>query len=122
MLNGQVRPGDTVVVVGTGPIGLAAIATAKLFSPAHIVAVDKAEMFGADMTVQADGDVTATVMGLTDGLGAHVVMEAVGTPATFELCTSLVRPGGRVANIGVHCKPATLHLEQLWIRNVTLGK
>jgi alcohol dehydrogenase len=127
VLNGQVRPGDTVVVVGTGPIGLAAIATAKLFSPAHIVAVDKAEsrlqaakMFGADVTLQADGDVAAAVMGLTDGLGAHVVMEAVGTPSAFELCTSLVRPGGRVANIGVHGKPATLHLEQLWIRNVTI--
>jgi alcohol dehydrogenase len=127
VLNGHVQPGDTVVVVGTGPIGLAAILTAKLFSPAHIVAVDKAEsrlqaakMFGADTTVLADADPKAVVDALTGGLGADVVMEAVGTPATFELCATMVRPGGRVANIGVHGAPATLHLEDLWIRNVTI--
>jgi alcohol dehydrogenase len=127
VLNGQVRPGDTVVVVGTGPIGLAAILTARLFSPAHIVAIDKAEsrlqaakMFGADVTVLADDDPLAAVKALTGGLGADVVMEAVGTPGTFELCTTLVRAGGRVANIGVHGKPATLHLEDLWIRNITI--
>jgi alcohol dehydrogenase len=128
VLNGQVRPGDTVVIVGAGPIGLAAIVTARLFSPAHIVVVDKAEsrlqaakMFGADITVQAGtGDPLAVVHSVTGGLGADVVMEAVGTPQTFELCTTLVRPGGRVANIGVHGKPATLHLEDLWIRNITL--
>ncbi|GAA3340813.1 zinc-dependent alcohol dehydrogenase family protein [Amorphoplanes nipponensis] len=127
VLNGGVRPGDTVVVVGAGPIGLAAILGARLFSPAHIVAVDKAQsrlqaakLFGADTTVMADDDPLAAVRSLTGGLGADVVMEAVGTPETFELCTSLVRPGGRVANIGVHGKPATLHLEDLWIRNVTI--
>ena len=116
-----------VVVVGAGPIGLAAILTAKLFSPAHIVAIDKAEsrlqaakMFGADVTVLADDDPLTAVRSLTGGLGADVVMEAVGTPGTFELCAALVRPGGRVANIGVHGKPATLHLEDLWIRNITI--
>jgi len=128
VLNGQVRPGDTVVIVGAGPIGLAAVATARLFSPAHIVVVDKAEsrlqaakLFGADTTVVAGmEDPLAVVAGLTGDLGADVVMEAVGTPQTFELCTQLVRPGGRVANIGVHGKPVTLHLEDLWIRNVTI--
>jgi alcohol dehydrogenase len=127
VLNGRVGPGDTVVVVGAGPIGLAAILGSRLYSPAHIIAIDKAEsrlqsakLFGADTTVLADQDPAAVVGSLTGGLGADVVMEAVGTPATFELCTSLVRPGGRVANIGVHGKPATLHLEDLWIRNVTI--
>ncbi|GAA3950356.1 zinc-binding dehydrogenase [Actinoplanes auranticolor] len=127
VLNGRVSPGDTVVVVGSGPIGLAAILGARLFSPAHVIAVDKAEsrlqaakVFGADVTVLADADPLAVVRSLTGGLGADVVMEAVGTPETFELCTTLVRPGGRVANIGVHGKPATLHLEDLWIRNVTI--
>jgi alcohol dehydrogenase len=127
VLNGRVRPGDVVVVVGAGPIGLAAILTAKLFSPAHIVAIDKAESrlqaakaFGADITVSADDDPMAAVRELTGGLGADVVMEAVGTPGTFELCAALVRPGGRLANIGVHGKPATLHLEDLWIRNITI--
>jgi alcohol dehydrogenase len=128
VLNGRVRPGDTVVIVGAGPIGLAAVLTARLYSPAHIVVVDKAgsrlqaaKMFGADTTVLAGSeDPLEVVHALTGGLGADVVMEAVGTPATFELCATLVRPGGRVANVGVHGKPATLHLEDLWIRNVTI--
>jgi alcohol dehydrogenase len=128
VLNGHVRPGDTVVVVGAGPIGLAAVLTARLYSPAHIVVVDKApsrlqagKLFGADLTVEAgQQDALAMVRELTGGLGADVVMEAVGTPETFELCTTLARPGGRIANVGVHGKPATLHLEDLWIRDVTI--
>jgi alcohol dehydrogenase len=127
VLNGGVRPGDTVVVVGAGPIGLAAVITAKLFSPAHIVVIDRAEsrlqaakILGADVTLTPERVALGTIRALTDGLGADVVMEAVGTPETFELCTTLVRPGGTVANIGVHGKPATLHLEDLWIRNLTV--
>ncbi|HEY7050434.1 MAG TPA: zinc-dependent alcohol dehydrogenase family protein [Jatrophihabitantaceae bacterium] len=127
VLNGGVSPGDTVAVVGAGPIGLAAIKSARLFSPSHIVAIDLAKPrleaaleFGADVTVPvADGPI-AVVHELTAGLGADVVIEAVGVPESFELCTELVRPGGHVANIGVHGKPATLHLESLWIRNVTI--
>ncbi|BCJ49109.1 alcohol dehydrogenase [Actinoplanes sp. NBRC 14428] len=125
--NGRVSPGDTVVVVGAGPIGLAAIRTAQLFSPAHIVAVDKAESrltaareFGADITLLPDRLAADAVRAVTGGLGADVVIEAVGLPETFELCTRLVRPGGHVANVGVHGAPATLHLEDLWIRNVTI--
>jgi alcohol dehydrogenase len=127
VLNGMVRPGDVVAVVGAGPIGLAAILTAQLYSPSAIVAIDKAQPrldaareFGATLTVTPDGDPLQKIRELTDGLGADVVIEAVGVPETFELCTTLVRPGGRVANIGVHGKPATLHLEDLWIRNVTI--
>jgi alcohol dehydrogenase len=127
ILNGALRPGDSVVVVGTGPIGLAAIATAKLLSPSMIVAVDKAaarldaaKSFGADMTAAPGEACVEQVMAATDGLGADVVIEAVGTPAAFELCTRLVRPGGHVANIGVHGAPATLHLEDLWIKDVTI--
>ncbi|MDG4800627.1 zinc-dependent alcohol dehydrogenase family protein [Micromonospora sp. WMMD980] len=127
VLNGGVRPGDTAVVVGAGPIGLAAIQTARLFSPTHVIAVDKArsrldaaKRFGADLTVLADDDPLDAVRSVTGGLGADVAIEAVGVPASFELCTTLVRPGGRVANIGVHGAPATLHLERLWIRDVTI--
>ena len=127
VLNGQVKPGDVVVIVGAGPIGLAAILTAKLYSPSHIIAVDyatsrldAAKHLGADATAQPGADVAEMVAAMTDGLGADVVMEAVGTPETFEMCTKLVRPGGHVANIGVHGKPATLHLEDLWIRNITI--
>ncbi|MEW2582958.1 zinc-dependent alcohol dehydrogenase family protein [Streptomyces virginiae] len=127
VLNGSVRPGDTVVVVGAGPIGLAAIATARLYSPYRTVAVDLAESrlaaareLGADATVSAQEEPERLVEDLTDGLGADVVIEAVGVPEAFEMCTRMVRPGGRVANIGVHGKPATLHLEDLWIKDVTL--
>ena len=127
VLNGVVRPGDTVAVVGAGPIGLAAITTAGLLSPSHIVAIDlatprleAAKQFGADVLVGPGEDAVAMVAEMTDGLGADVVIEAVGVPETFELCAKLVRPGGHLANIGVHGKPATLHLEDLWIRNVTI--
>jgi alcohol dehydrogenase len=128
VLNGRVRPADTVAIVGSGPIGLAAILGAKLHSPSHIVAIDlatarldAAKQFGADITINSgDDDPVARVMELTDGLGADVTIEAVGVPETFELCARLVRPGGHVANVGVHGKPAALHLEDLWIKNVTI--
>jgi alcohol dehydrogenase len=127
VLNGRVRPGDTVVVVGTGPIGLAAIATARLFSPEKIIAVDLAQArldaakrLGADAVATAGEEAEQLVSDLTDGLGADAVVEAVGVPESFEMCTRMVRPGGHVANVGVHGKPATLHLESLWIKNVTI--
>jgi alcohol dehydrogenase len=128
VLNGRVQPGDTVAIVGAGPIGLAAILTARLFTPAHVVAIDldesrleRARELGADVTVASGAeDPVEVVQRLTDGLGADVAIEAVGVPETFELCTELVRPGGRVANVGVHGHPATLHLEKLWIRDVTI--
>jgi alcohol dehydrogenase len=128
VLNGHVRPGDTVVVVGAGPIGLAAITTARMFAPSRIVAVDPsparrdaAKRFGADIVLdlpEADPDLLASLA--VDGQAVHVAIEAVGVPESFELCTRLVRPGGHVANVGVHGKPATLHLEDLWIRNLTI--
>ncbi|KRD19454.1 MULTISPECIES: zinc-dependent alcohol dehydrogenase family protein [unclassified Streptomyces] len=127
VLNGRVRPGDTVAVVGAGPIGLAAIATARLFAPERIVAVDlaasrleAAKRLGADAVADAREDPELLIADLTDGLGADVVIEAVGVPESFEMCTRMVRPGGHVANVGVHGKPATLHLEDLWIKNVTI--
>jgi alcohol dehydrogenase len=128
VLNGSVSPGDVVAIVGAGPIGLAAILTARLYTPGRIVAIDLADSrlesavrFGADMTINnGHEDAVAKIMELTDGLGADSAFEAVGVPETFELAADLVRPGGRVANIGVHGKPASLHLEKLWIRDVTI--
>lgn len=128
VLNGAVRPGDVVAIVGAGPIGLAAILTARLFSPSHIVSIDVADTrleaartFGADIVVNAGTQSARSVMdGLTGGLGADCAMEAVGTPGTFEDAVNLVRPGGHVANIGVHGAPATLHLEDIWIKNLTI--
>ena len=128
VLNGMVSPGDVVAIVGAGPIGLAAILTARLYTPGRIVAIDLADSrlesalrFGADITINnGREDAVAAVMELTDGLGADVAFEAVGVPQTFELATELVRPCGHVANIGVHGQPVTLHLETLWIRDVTI--
>ena len=128
VIAGGVQPGDTVAIVGAGPIGLAAIMTAKLLTPGTIVAIDLAESrlrkalaFGADVTIDnGKEDAVARVMDLTDGLGADVAIEAVGVPETFDLCTRIVRAGGRVANIGVHGAPTTLHLEEHWIKNITI--
>jgi alcohol dehydrogenase len=126
VLNGRVTPGDVVAVVGAGPVGLSAIAGAQLYSPREIVAVDLSDArrewavhFGAHRAVPPD-EALAVVEERTSGLGADVVIEAVGVPETFELCTQLVRPGGHVANVGVHGRPASLHLETLWIKNVTI--
>lgn len=127
VLAGRVRPGQSVVIVGAGPIGLAAVLTARLFSPSTIAVVDFAESrlatargAGATHTIDAGSDVVAQVADLTDGLGADVAIEAVGLPATFEACVAMVRPGGHVANVGVHGRPATLHLEREWIRDLTI--
>ena len=128
VLNGMVSPGDVVAVVGAGPIGLAAMLTAQLYTPGRIVAIDlddgrleSARRFGADIVINnGREDTVALIMELTDGLGADVAFEAVGVQQTFELATELIRPCGRVANIGVHGKPVTLHLEKLWIRDVTV--
>jgi len=128
VLNGRVTPGDVVAVVGAGPIGLAAMLTASLYTPGRIVAIDLSDgrlqsalSFGADVTINnGREDALAEIMDLTEGLGADVAFEAVGVADTFELATSLIRPGGRVANIGVHGHSATLHLEKLWTRDVTI--
>jgi alcohol dehydrogenase len=128
VLNGHVRPGDIVVVVGAGPIGLSAITGARLFSPSQIVAIDLADArleaakhFGADLTVNSTRqNPLEVVKELTGGLGADVTIEAVGVPASFEQAVELARPGGHIANIGVHGKPATLHLERDWTRDLTI--
>ncbi|AQA05126.1 alcohol dehydrogenase [Mycobacterium sp. MS1601] len=128
VLNGTVRPGDVVAIIGAGPIGLAAILTSRLYSPAHVVVIDVAAArldaalkLGADIVVDATAqDARSVIDGLTAGLGADVAMEAVGVPETFEQAVRLVRPNGHVANIGVHGAPGTLHLEDIWSKNLTI--
>jgi alcohol dehydrogenase len=128
VLAGGVRPGDVVAVVGAGPVGLSAITGAQLFSPSHIVAIDlsdarleAAKHFGADVTINnSREDPLSVIKDLTGRLGADVAIEAVGVPGTFELAVNLARPGGRIANIGVHGEAATLHLEDQWIRDITI--
>jgi alcohol dehydrogenase len=128
VLNGKVAPGDTVAIVGAGPIGLAALITAQFYSPAAIVMIDLdanrlrvAEQFGATTLINsADGKAVERVMELTNGAGVDVAIEAVGVPATFDICQSILAAGGRLANIGVHGKPVELHLEKLWDRNIAI--
>ena len=127
-LNGKVSPGSSVVIVGAGPIGMAALLTAQFYSPAQIIVVDlddarleTASTFGATHVVNsADGGATKRIMDITGGVGADTVIEAVGLAATFELCQTLLAPGGVLANIGVHGTKADLHLEWLWDRNITI--
>jgi alcohol dehydrogenase len=128
ILAGHVRPGDSVAIVGAGPIGLAAVLTADLYTPGQIIVIDQVESrltraleHGATEAIDSSRfDPRERVAALTDGRGVDVAIEAVGIPETFELCTDIVRSGGHVANVGVHGKPATLHLEKLWIRDVTI--
>jgi alcohol dehydrogenase len=127
VLNGKVQPGCSVAIVGSGPIGLAALMTAQFYAPALLIVIDPdrnrlelAQRFGATHVLAPDGDTVGRVMALTDGRGADTVIEAVGVPASFELCEDLVAPGGTIANIGVHGHPVDLHLERLWSHNITI--
>ncbi len=128
VLNGKVAPGSTVAIVGAGPIGLATLLTAQFYSPAEIILVDLdenrlkvAKQFGATRVVNSSsGKAVEAVLQLTGGRGVDVAIEAVGIPATFELCQFIVAAGGVIANIGVHGKSAELHLERLWAQNITL--
>ena len=128
VLNGRVQPGSSVAIVGCGPIGLAALLTAKFYSPAEIIAIDLddgrlavAKRFGATATINSSDNKTAqAVMKLTDQRGVDTAIEAVGVPATFELCQQIIAAGGTIANVGVHGIKVDLHLESLWDRNITI--
>ena len=128
VLNGKVEPGCTVAIVGAGPIGLAALLTAQFYSPAQIVMIDRdanrlevARRFGATACIDVShADPVAEIMKLTGRVGVDCAVEAVGVPATFELCEEIVGPGGVIANVGVHGVKADLHLEKLWDRNISI--
>ena len=129
ILSGQVKPGDVVAVIGSGPVGLAAVMTARLYGPSRVVAIDlddarlaRAREFGATDTVNSGaGDWKEQVLATTDGLGVDVAIEAVGIPSTFTMATELVRPGGHVANVGVHGRGVELPLDRLWISNIDIA-
>jgi alcohol dehydrogenase len=128
VLSGRVQPGDTVAIVGAGPIGLASLLTAQFYSPASIAMIDLddkrlevARTFGAtELINSSDGGAVQRVLDLTGGQGVDVAIEAVGVPATFDICQAILAPGGRLANVGVHGVAVSLHLEKLWDRNVSL--
>jgi alcohol dehydrogenase len=128
VLNGQVKPGDTVAIIGGGPIGLAALLTAQFYSPAEIIMVDidnnrleASKKFGATKVVNnSDGKAVEKVMALTDNRGVDVAIEAIGIAASFDICQAIVTAGGHIANIGVHGKPVQLNIDKLWSHNITL--
>lgn len=128
VLNGQVKPGDIVAIVGDGPVGIATLLMAQLYSPAEIIIIghhdnrlEVARSFGATQVVNSsDGKAVERVMALTQGVGVDVAIEAVGLPSTFDICQAIIAPGGRIANVGVHGKSVEFHLEKLWSENITL--
>jgi alcohol dehydrogenase len=128
VLNGQLKPGDTVAIVGAGPIGLAVLITAQFYTPAEIIMVDiddnrleVAKTFGATQTINSNNEnAFEKIMNITQNKGVDVAIEAVGVPETFELCEKIIAAGGRMANIGVHGKSVSLHLETLWSKNITI--
>ena len=129
VLNGQVKPGDTVVIVGAGPIGMSVLLTAQFYSPAQIIMIDlddnrleESKRFGATHTINSRDAEAAIkeIFELTNGRGVDVAVEAVGFPATFDICQKILAPGGHLANVGVHGKSVDLQLQDLWIRNVTI--
>lgn len=128
VLNGQVKPGDIVAIIGDGPVGLATLLVAQLYSPAEILVVghndnrlEVARSLGATQVVNSlDGKAVERIMALTQGAGVDVAIEAVGVDATFDICQAIIAPGGRIANVGVHGKSVELHLERLWASNITL--
>jgi len=128
VLNGQVKPGDVIAIVGAGPVGMAALLTSQFYTPAEIIVIDQddnrlevAKTFSATHTINSSKEnATEKVMSLTNGKGVDAAIEAVGLAATFELCEEIVTAGGHIANIGVHGKSVTLHMETLWSRNITI--
>ncbi len=127
VLNGQVKPGDTIAIVGAGPVGMSVLLTSQFYSPAKIYMIDLddnrlmlAKKLGASDTINSGKeDVVKKIMSETKD-GVDVSIEAVGIPATFDICQHIVRPGGHIANVGVHGKSVNLEIQDLWIRNITL--
>ena len=128
VLNGQIKPGDTVAIIGGGPIGLATLLTAQFYSPSEIIMVDVddnrlevAKTFGATTVINnSDGNAIKKIMDLTKNRGVDVAIEAVGIPQSFDICQLIVAAGGHIANIGVHGKPVQLNIDKLWSHNITL--
>ncbi|ATG46326.1 zinc-dependent alcohol dehydrogenase family protein [Celeribacter ethanolicus] len=126
---GRVKPGDTVAIVGAGPVGMSVLLTAQFYSPGKLIMIDMdparlelAKQFGATDTLQVGSvDVVEEIMKMTGGLGVDVAIEAVGVPATFDTCQKIVSAGGSIANVGVHGKPVELHIEELWIKNINIS-
>ena len=128
VLNGQIKPGDSVAIIGAGPIGLATLLTAQFYSPSEVIMVDNddnrlnvAKKFGATQVIHNDlGNAAEKIMALTNNRGVDVAVEAIGIPASFDICQAIVAPGGHIATVGVHGKPVQLNLDKLWSQNITI--
>ena len=129
VIAGKVKPGDSVVIVGAGPVGMAALLTAQFYSPGQLIMVDGdsnrlevAKRFGATHVIDIKTEnAVERIFELTGGVGVDVAIEAVGIPASFDTCQSVIAPGGNIANVGVHGKSVELHLEKLWIQNINIS-
>jgi alcohol dehydrogenase len=127
VLNGCVKPGDTIAIVGSGPIGMSALLTAQFYSPAKIYMIDldenrleQAKKFGATDTINSGKEEAVKRIMAETKDGVDVAIEAVGSPTTFNICQNIVRPGGHLANIGVHGHSVDLQIQNLWIQNITI--
>ncbi|MDE1479211.1 zinc-dependent alcohol dehydrogenase family protein [Xenorhabdus bovienii] len=128
VINGKVQPGNTIALIGAGPVGLSALLASQFYSPVHIIMIDTddnrlhvAQQFGADTVINpTHQNVVEVIQKLTDGIGVDVAIECVGIPATFKICQDIITAGGYIANVGVHGKSVELHLEDLWIKNITI--
>jgi alcohol dehydrogenase len=127
VLYGAVKPGDVVAIIGAGPVGMAALLTAQFYSPSRLIMIDLddsrlelAKKFGATDVINSAGSGVAEALLASTKDGVDVAIEAVGIPATFDLCQSIVRPGGHIANVGVHGKSVDFQIQKLWIQNITL--
>lgn len=127
--NGNIQPGDTVAVFGSGPVGMCAMATARLWGPARIVAVDidDSRLEFAKKNGWADYglnpqkvDVVQALKDMTGGRGADVTIEANGFEPTFKGAIDGVRAGGTVSLIGVFEKPQVVEMNKLWIKNIAI--
>ena len=126
---GRVKPGDAIAIIGAGPVGMSVLLTSQFYSPGRIIMIDMdparlelAKQFGATDLVQVGTeDAVTRVLEITGGAGVDVAIEAVGIPATFDICQKIVSAGGNIANVGVHGKPVQLHIEELWIKNINIS-
>jgi alcohol dehydrogenase len=127
VINGNVKPGDTIAIVGAGPVGMSALLTSLFYSPSKIYMIDLddnrlqlAKVSGATEILNfAQVDVVKKIMSETKD-GVDVAIEAVGVSDTFDLCQNIIRPGGHIAIVGVHGHSVDFQLQKLWMRNITL--
>jgi alcohol dehydrogenase len=120
------EPGDSVAVLGLGPVGLCAVQAARAAGAAKVIAIDRvedrlrmAESFGAEPVHLTEQDPRAAVREAT-GRGVDVAVDAVGHPDALELACRLARKAGTISVIGVYAERTQVHMGLVWIKALTL--